>query len=533
MRTVLTAVTLASASALAMANFLAGTSGATPATGAPVEPTRSVDNSSCEAVRPVISQFPTDRTRALPDGIVTIDDWTVDTQRDGWQAAHPSNPAITAGFHSLAWLVPDTPEQLPAAIALTLDQAHRNPDPGTTARPASGWTEYAVTMRTRTVLCLYRSADATAQAQLLPVLQELVKANLDPERYYGPPNRHAHNHGLLADRELLTAAEALNDPALAQKAQERLSMQITELYDECGFTFEQSSSYQHVHTGLWNSIARRVTDEELRNTILSTVLAVRNAAHSTTYPDGQAPTIGNGRGKNVDDLDLVAIDTHMYCPDTGWFSTRVRSDTLIQQHLMRFGPATKFHGHADKGQVLWWVGSGTNGKQVLADRGLASKNKDWRLAYARGPEAHPVLLWAGGSDSASALTVETTSTGQVANFRLANKKGTWTRTVTLHSDTPVLEIADRVRGINTNKPITSNLPLDPAWSPTSNPGVYHASDGTTLTITCRTRRGQNIAVTDQADEDYQTRSIRTAHRAQCTAPRGRAGVTATLTVSAP
>lgn len=104
-----------------------------------------------------------------------------------------------------------------------VDQSKAAPDPGavtsnrslpkTTYKDLlgeSGWKEANVTKRLTTAPCLYSIAADVDRNRLLPVIEKLVAANMDSDRYYGPPSNTPHNHGVFADEILYKAGVALD-----------------------------------------------------------------------------------------------------------------------------------------------------------------------------------------------------------------------------------------------------------------------------------------------------------------------------------
>lgn len=467
----------------------------------------------------------------LPAGYVTLDGWKANFKTTRFRASHPTNPMSTMVFHSSAWMIPDSEEGVAAAVDLFVRQSRQNPDPGIQAGkqrlPKIGWNESSVTLRLKTALCLYRAGDDAAKAKLLPAIDALIAANMDEARYYGPPRSKPHNHGVMADRELLNAANVLDRPDLADYAAGRLVTQLSG-YDNCGFMFEQSSGYQHFHAGLWTQIARRVDSEKFKTQIEALVAHIRSAADGTTYPDGSTPVIGDGSAKQLDDLVPVSEDVDLFCPESGWFSDRAFSPTLSQQVVGRFGPGTQKHGHADKGAVTWWVGEGNVGTQVLVDRGLNGKNRDARWDYAQGAEAHAVVLWEGGSDGRSSAKRVRSSSGNVYTITADRRAGVWKRVVRMDDEQATLMLRDRVTGAAGAKMMTVNLPLDPSWSP-SGAGTFRNGDGSVLTVSCATFKGKPVTVKNVKVEDFQTDGIRSATTVRCSAT-GSDGVKTVLTV---
>jgi hypothetical protein len=493
-------------------------------------------SSVCERTLKVGERRSVTRRNIFSQGQVVIDAWTVPFRNTRWRAEHPTNPAMTQYFHSSAWLMPPRPRDISRSVALLVDQATANPDPGglhnRQSLVASGWLEAAVTLRLTTVLCVHEMASASDRRRLLPVINALIHAAKDDRRYYGPPFAPPHNHGVMSDRVLLEAAEILGRPDLARFAETRLARQLSGLYDSCGLNHEQSNGYQHLHASLWHQVSKLQITSGFRSRVNNELNRIRKAADALTWPDGMSPPIGNGRTRQISNLDRVSGNLSLFCPSTGWFSWRNSRADVTQQVIARFGPATAFHGHDDKGSVIWWVGEGAQGRQILVDRGLSGKNSDSLRAYSESPKAHATLLWDGGSalqlsghrvhrNNATVLTMKGSPGPAI---------GTWTRSVTMKPSRSTLVIRDKVAGPAGSRPATSNLPLDPAWRPTRVPGTFMASDGTKVVITCTSRGGSPVAVRWSRVNDFQFDKARKAVSATCTVPRSSEGITTTLTV---
>ncbi len=491
---------------------------------------------ACERTDRMKNRRTIDHARIYTRGEVRIDSWSVSFTNQRWRAQHPTNAALTQYFHSSTWLVPDDDADLPRAIGLLVAQAAANPDPGSQRSRGNlgtrGWNESAVTLRLTTVLCVYHRAGSKDREQLRPVLNGLIYAAKDANRYYGPPTTKAHNHGVMSDRILLESANILDTPELARFAEGRLLLQLNGLYDSCGLTYEQSNGYQHFHASLWRQVASEVTSPEFRLRIRKQLNKLRDGANALTWSDGMSPPIGNGRTRFVSDLSRVSNNVSLFCPETGWFSRRTIRANLTQQVLARFGPATAFHGHNDKGSIFWWVGKDNTGTQVLVDRGLSGKNEDSRRAYSESSAAHPTLIWPGGSglrmsgrESRRGSTTTLTVRGSAGS-----SIGTWRRTVTMNSTRARLVIRDTVTGPSADAPATSNLPLDPTWRPTRTPGVFTSTAGGQLTIACTTHRGDTVPVRHTWTQDFQLEKTRRGVTATCTVPAAGKGLIAVLRV---
>lgn len=500
----------------------------------------AISDPTCGRAQFSVRKFDMDKSRIYTAGVITIGGWRIPFRDDGFVAQHRTNPSLTQAFYSAGWLVPQNRVDVPRALELFIDMSRTNPDPGNSLKgkllAKVGWAEAAVTLRLGTALCLYRIAGSDAErARLMPSVDALLAAAQDAARYYGPPTNKPHNHGVMADRELLNAAVILDRPELAAFAKSRLRTQLDGLYDSCGFTHEQSNGYQHLHVSLWTQIARRVqSDQTFHRRILDEVKRVQDAADAVTFPDGFTPVIGNGKQKSSPDLASVNRDILLMCPETGWFSWRESHRGVQQQVIARFGPGTRFHGHADKGAVVWFAKpvATASGVEVLSDRGLPGKDRNAAYDYAVGPMAHATLLWRGGSNLRMSGTVSRSPDDVTLEMAGSNGSGgSWKRIVTMDSNQTILKVEDRLGDRAASLSATQNFPLNPVWGKTGRADTYRAAGGLTLVIQCSTAHGAHVTVGRSQVLDYQLDAPRAAFTATCTTPKGSLGVKAVLRVS--
>jgi hypothetical protein len=499
-----------------------------------VTPAASLNNATCRSARKAVTAFPADRSR-IDEDIITLGSWTVDFGQDRWRADHPRVELLTRAFHSSAWLIPERKSDLGRSIELFVEQAQVNPDPGATmsalALRERGWIEGHTTRRLKTALCLYRLADPQQRTMLMPAIEQLLDANLDPRRYYGPPLNPAHNHGLMADRELLNAARLLKRPGLAEAAIDRLQLQKDEMYDGCGLNYEQASSYQFLHASLWRQLLRRIDIPAFAARIESTVQTINEASNSLAFPDGSVPAIGDGTNRTVEDLSSVGAPTRMWCPETGWFSRRTSRSGITQQLITRFGPATNFHGHSDKGSFAWWVGQGSDGVPVITDRGTPSKTKPKLLARIRSAESHTVFDWRGSSDRRT--TASSRRSNGSETLAISTQRGDWTRSITFTPKKYVLRVEDQVPAADSAGRARSYLQLDPVWQRTSNEQGFRTDSGWRLQVLCTDASGARLPMTTSSVTDFQQDLQRPALRVTCSVRDASSGIIATLRVIPP
>lgn len=481
------AAALVATAALALSLLAPGSPQAATLTGAtPVaDPAQGEEPpfrpSICVRALGPLSSTTVDRS-ALDEDRLVIGSWLVRPRAWRWRGENRFHPTWNTILHSSAWLIPDDTRGLPGAIDAMLEQLRVNPDPGRSPdMGVRGWTEAHVTKRMTTALCLYEWADVDVRQRLVPVIEALARANMDPRRYAGPPRRGPHNHGLMADRVLLDAAHDLGRPGWAAYARQRIALQLRETFDACGMIHEQSSSYLMLHVRMWTGIARWL--EEPDATIArEAVKGALRMADALTRPDGRMEFIGDGQ-EHV--RPVKGAGPTRWCPQTGWFADTWRDSPLTEHAIVRFGPGMRGHGHADHGAATWWVGSGDDSVAVLTDRGMFGKTRNERFRYSRSAEAHSTLLGIVGPSKAMTATLRDAGR-QVSLFgqggTSAGKPGRWVRHLHFGDAGAVLTVSDRVEGGDPRR-VRQRFTLDPVWSDAGR-GTFRAPGGWRLTIQC-------------------------------------------------
>ncbi|MFM9135779.1 MAG: heparinase II/III family protein [bacterium] len=461
------------------------------------------DRASDEAFRPsictralgVMSSVRVD-TDGLAEDRLVIGTWEVRPRAWRWRGENRTHPTWNTVLHSSAWLIPDDSTGVPDAVDAMVEQSRVNPDSGRAPdMGVRGWTEAHVTKRLTTALCLYEWADTGTRQRLVPVIEALARANMDPRRYAGPPRRGPHNHGLMADRVLIDAARDLGRPGWEEVALQRISLQLRDTFDPCGMVFEQSSTYLLLHIRLWTGILRWLEEPQL-SIAEDALKRARRMADALTRPDGGFEIVGDGGARARPSGGEGPL---RWCPQTGWFANTWRASGLTQHTVVRFGPGTRGHGHADHGAMTWWVGHRDDSVVVLTDRGLFGKSRDARLDYARSAEAHstlqgivgPAKVMVGELRDGGRRVLLTGQGGAVGGptARLDPPEGDrdrWLRQVRYDDAGAVLSVTDRIEGGEPRK-VRQRFALDPAWRE-SGPGTFTAPGGWRLTIECSAGR---------------------------------------------
>lgn len=500
------------------------------APGIPASPRPSVSaedaQALCATALRIRKQHSTDLSRVASAGIVMLSGRGFAFRDDSWKAFTASDPTVSQYFHSSAWLIPLYDDDSTLAIDLLLEQAAASADPGGGAGRDSlrrtGWAEYHVTLRLWAGLCLYaRSSDA----RILSVLDALIAANLDESRYYGPPRRPPHTHGVFANEALRAAGELLGRPDLVARASLRLHDMFQGVFDPCGMVREQSSFYQALNIRIWTRNLGPGMSEEDR----AVLQRARSALAALIRPDGVLQPIGDGVLGAWSAADLAALGVSsggsVFCPDTGWAAVhRAPPAGRPQHHIVRFGPAPRMHGHADHGAATWWVGPAPgDGLPVLADRGLFDNSADARRRWADSPQAHSVLRLQG-EDFIGRTAGEQLSADGVDAYRLVTSKrrGTATRVLTFVRDSFVLGSADtfRVASGPAARPVQS-WHLDPGWVPSSAHTAVTRDGAHTLDIFCLVQDAVIAPALVPVEHFAGYRTPVGALEARCGAPRGR------------
>jgi Heparinase II/III N-terminus len=90
-------------------------------------------------------------------------------------------------------------------------------------------------------------------------------------RYYGPPYRPVHNHGLMANVRVLRAGVLRNVASWRTKAMDRMSAEAPLAWSSRGVSWEQSSIYHKVNIDLWDGAAAAIEAQVLSSTTPATI----------------------------------------------------------------------------------------------------------------------------------------------------------------------------------------------------------------------------------------------------------------------
>lgn len=442
-------------------------------------------------------QWGADLTRLDSEGIVVIDGRPLSVRGEsaGWRMWDDEDPAFAARFHSMSWLVPGLRRGMPV-IDVLLERDAALPDPGFLAgAPAlreTGWTAGSIRLRMGTVACMYA---ATGDARLVAVMERLVAANLDPYRYRGAPLNTPHNQGTLANVALLEAARVFDRPEWREPAVRRFEADAGSVFDECGMTAEQSTTYHRLNVNLWRRSLAQVGAEVDAGLDLGAV--VRRAALATwqlTRPDGVLEAIGTGNRVAMAPADLGLADdtglpTSLWCPTLGWAANRSSWDDTATHYVLRFGPRRTAHGHEDRGGLTWYA----QGVPVFSDRGVFDRARGDRWRWAQSAAAHSTFHGIGTTwrrpFKAEYSTVDGADTYRVrTSYRRNSLERVFTIPLAGDDTESVLRVSDIGRSTYARQ-WYQRWQLDQSWTPLPRttawePAAVHEESGLYLYGTC-------------------------------------------------
>lgn len=329
-----------------------------------------------------------------------------------WTDSPSKDPAWTMWFYSFRW-AQQVARKAAAhgqdeAVARTVAQVQRfyteNPDTG---RSVHGWDEGTSLRRLQTLNCLYH----LSKDERIPAMMAVeVELQFGP-RYYGPPYRRIHNHGLMANQFIITAGSLVGRADWIERAAQRMSNEIEGAFSTRGVSFEQSAAYHKDNHGQWAAYGRMIEEvlpgSPIPAKINAKLVRVAEASQWLTEPDGMVTSVGDslrvpgvpgGRGKKPGAFRDE---------QTGWLAGRFSwKDPKTSYFVVRYGPKTWAHGHFDKSSVVW----STAGSRVLTGPGYSTYDPVSPTApWWKKPYAHNVGVARGRALDAGA-------TGRVTSF---------------------------------------------------------------------------------------------------------------------
>lgn len=419
---------------------------------------------SCSGEYAVNVQRATDISAVTSRGFVMFDGVRVPVTGTGLRDAAdlgPPDASWQQWFHALVWLLPLAIDHPARAVDLAVRHAGALRDPGPDATKEvlqrTGWTPGTIRNRLEVARCLFKM---TGDRALLPVGRALGDALLDPRRYPGLPLNPPHNHGILTNRVMIQAASIFARPEWRRVSYGRLRRDLPHVFSRCGMVFEQSTGYQALNLSLWSAFPEIASRE---------LASARSALAALIRPDGVLEQIGDGQAR-------VGIPNRerLWCPGTGWAANTVGG----MHYILRFGPPTSGHGHADHGAPTWF----TAGVPVLSDRGLFDKALDARREFAVSQAAHSVLEPLGVPD----FLPETAARRVGADsYVLTDSSAGISRKRAVDFTRRMLTVTDEARSSRSGaarQVWVQHWQLAPGWYPTTY-GARHTS-GVRLTVDC-------------------------------------------------
>lgn len=405
-----------------------------------------------------------------------------------WREPPVADPSWQLHFRGLMWMLPlaqraygdGAVASLDAMVAQAVAAHAANPDPGT---PTRGWDEGTALRRLEVLTCLYR---LTRDQRLVPLMHADANVLLGP-RYYGPPHRPVHNHGLMANVRLVRAANLLNVPSWKSVALQRMRAEAPLAFSRSGTSWEQSSLYQGIATRMWEQAANILETEGGADTTVRAIRATTARANAVsswlTEPDGHLVQIGNSdRALGAPPLrttQRVFRDNEAGLVVGRWSWT----DPDTDYYTLRYGPPRRAHGHEDRPGVTW----STAGVRVLVGPGRFDYDvrSKWN-AYQVGPAGQNVAVPVGrlpaprGSVQLAAYVVQARAHGW--RFRDSLYGRTHERGVNVNTLTRTLKVTDTyTRGTR----FTQTWHLDPGWTLTRRTPqqlTFTHEEGRTLTV---------------------------------------------------
>ena len=356
------------------------------------------------------------------------------------------------------------------------------PDTGRDTDPV--WGEGTNLRRQENLNCLY---SVTHDSRLVPLISAVAKANLDPQRYYGPPLHPAHNHGLMANLALLNASVLLARSDWRAAALGRMRTALDASFSPAGLSIEQSSAYHQSVLAKWVAASRLLRDiggadtTDLKAAVDAVILRASRALDFLLMPDGIPVPFGDQVG-----LRRVPTPTARHLlvdPVAGVLAGRWSWAAPDDFVAARFGGPRQMHGHEDRMSVVWWA----TGRPVLADPGtstyVAGPARDWVV----GPLSHNVPTVPGHAFVPKApITISSVQASRLYAFTLSGRP--WdvaqSRRVVVDPSADRLTLTDTATAR-----VSPVLQLDHRWAARTIDSAHRVAtfvDGTGAVLTIRT-----------------------------------------------
>jgi hypothetical protein len=273
------------------------------------------------------------------------------------------------------------------------------------------WSEGVNLRREQNLNCLYA---VTQDPTLVPVLEAVAAANLDPDRYYGPPQRLPHNHGLMANLALLHTADLLSRADLRDAAVDRLRVAIDTSFTAQGVSIEQSTEYHREVVTMWAAAAADVRSiggadpVALADHIDAVLARARSAYQHLVAPDGVPVPIGDLQAPRT--TVVPQRYTSFVDPYAGVLAARWSWSAPDDFWTLRFGPGRRMHGHFDRTSLIWWA----TGRPVVVDPGTATYVASPQRTWSQSAVAHSTAVVRGSAFNPRAWVSLTSYTHRVS-----------------------------------------------------------------------------------------------------------------------
>ncbi|WP_328474606.1 hypothetical protein OHA21_15640 [Actinoplanes sp. NBC_00393] len=331
-------------------------------------------------------------------------------KKRSWRRPPAADPTWQMRYQSLMWMPPlalraARDGQLGSLTTLVQQavQFHlHNPDP---MRRKNGWDEGTAVRRLQVENCLYA---LTRSPSLLAGMTADVRVLTD-NRYYGPPHRPVHNHGLMANLAMISAGELVGRPDWTRTAVDRILAEAPLAFSAQGVAHEQSSYYQRINAHMWESAAQalesldRYAEEAIQ--IRAMVRKAHRVFRHMTEPDGDIVLVGDSElragtpGRATDDPVLRDDETGWIIGRSSW------TDPDATYYTVRYGPRRRAHGQENRAGGVTWTALGV---RVIVGTGRYSYNtRDEKARYRLTPESQNVAAPAGATVAAGSTSTVT------------------------------------------------------------------------------------------------------------------------------
>lgn len=312
-----------------------------------------------------------------------------------WRTPPVSDPTWRLQYQGLMWMKPlarraamdGQTQSLAALVAQAAAFHQQNPDPGTNIY---GWDEGTALRRLETENCLYA---LSGSEDLRPGMIADANVLLGP-RYYGPPNYPVHNHGLMANLQLVYASDLLQIPAWKTTAVARMTNEAPLAFSKLGTSYEQSSMYQNVNANLWSDavdVLNGTTGGQTAAASIAKIVALARTVYQwMTEPDRGIVQVGDA-DEQPGAIGPLTSPRVFRDDQTGWIVGRWSwTDPKTSYYTIRYGPSRRGHGHQDRAGGVTWS---TYGVRVLVGPGRFSYDSTNRYnAYQISPQGQNVAI---------------------------------------------------------------------------------------------------------------------------------------------